>query len=282
MKQTLLAVVALSAFALACDEGSGPMTGPDAANQAAQTAQRYAVRTNGERVPAPRMKLISRPSRGRLSGGDFTTAAITVCDGELSGGPYDNVEVPAGKECTLSGVSVTQSVRAFAKSQLFIFSSNIGGSVVARGSDVVQLEDETTIGGNVDVLGGGDINVDLASCSVNNVTIQGNLSCVGQNPGSPVINRFDPETNEDGTVGPDAPVSVGGNVLLALNRMPANHVLNLLRVTIGGNANVLLNVGVGSKIVHFNVVTGRLACVFNTPPFTGGPNTAATKIGQCF
>ena len=110
----------------------------------------------------------------------------------------------------------------------------------------------------------------FASCSVDNATIVGDLTCADNNPGSPIIRA------EQG------PTEIGGSVKLVDNVIPAGHVMLLLNAVVGADAGVRRNSGAGFKSVNGNTVTGELICKKNDPTFTGGPNTAGEVQDQCF
>jgi len=259
----------------------GGVTGP--ANGAARA--RVFVRAGGETMSAQAVgadptghRSSRRPS---TSAGAFAvTAATTVCDagvidpvdgspeGGLDGGTYSDIEVPPGAICVLQGVEVTNSVTALAGSRLFIRGSQIGGNVDGLSASAVQVSGETTIAGDMTVLDADD--TFFASCSVDDATIQGNLTCRGNNPGSPIIRA------EQG------PTVIGGTVTLADNVIPGGFVLLLLNASIGANAEVNDNGGAGFKSVAGNTVASKLQCRRNTPTFSGGPNTAGKVKGQCF
>jgi hypothetical protein len=209
-----------------------------------------------------------------------TAAAIAVCDagfldpvdgspeGGLTGGTYDGIEVPAGMICVLQDATVTNSVTALAGSRLFIRNTQIGGDVRGLNASAVQVSEETTIAGDMAVQNATD--TFFASCSVDNATILGDLTCSGNDPGSPIIRA------EQG------PTVIGGSVNLVDNVIPAGHVLLVLNAGIGVDADVTHNTGPGFKGVSGNTVAGRLQCKRNDPTFSGGPNTAAKAKGQCF
>lgn len=212
--------------------------------------------------------------------GDATAAAVAVCDagvldpvdgspeGGLTGGTYDDIEVPAGMICVLQDAAVTNSVTAFAGSRLFIRNTQIGGDVRGVGASAVQVSEETTIAGDMSVLNAND--TFFASCSVDNATILGDLTCARNDPGSPIIRA------EQG------PTFIGGSVSLTGNVIPAGHVMLLLNAGLGADADVTDNSGPGFKGVSGNTVAGKLQCKRNDPTFSGGPNTAAKAKGQCF
>jgi hypothetical protein len=196
-------------------------------------------------------------------------------------GTFDNIEVPADKVCVLEASTVTHNVTAFAGSRLFIYSSDIGGNVAGLSARVVELNSGTTVGGNVDVRNAGDVVYPFASCSAEDTEIQGDLSCTRNNPGSPIFRGV-----AAGTVGneppPARPVTVHGSVTLENNVIQLGSVLLLELTTIGNNANVNKNTGLGNKSVQDNTVANKLDCKKNDPAFVGGPNSAGNAKGQCF
>ena len=271
-KQTVVLMVC--AGLVGCEVGSSrELMAPDDGGVALQRV----VRADGGVIAAPRThpqaRVRMRPSAGP------TAAVVTTCDagiidpadgspeGGLDGGTYDDVEVPPGKICVLSDATVINSVRALAGARLFIRGTQIGGNVEGLAASSIQVSDETAIAGNMTVLNADD--TFFASCAVDNATIVGNLTCEGNNPGSPVIRA------EQG------PTVIGGTVNLVDNVIPAGHVLLLLNSSIGAG-EVNNNGGPGHKEVTGNSVTGRLSCKRNATTFIGGPNTAGKAKVQCF
>lgn len=281
--RVLIACVALAA----CDGASThDITAPDGdrpGNATAATARPGVIRANGE-VLSPRTARAnpSAKSFDPSAGAELTAAAAatTVCDagaldpedgfpeGGLDGGTYTNIEVPPGAICVLYGVTVTQSVKALADSRLFIWNSQIGGNVKGLNASAVQVSEETTIAGNLNVQGAHDLM--FASCGVDNATIDGDATCADNNPGSPIIRA------EQG------PIVIGGSVKLVDNVIPGGHVLLLQNASVGADADIRRNTGAGFKSVNGDSVTGELVCKKNDATFTGGPNTAGSYKGQCF
>lgn len=274
MRQMNAAMLVLCAGLAGC--GSDP--GRDLTEPASGPAEpRFVIRVTGGRVQLT----AARPAAGLewRDPGVGMAAAVQVCDagfidtdgspeGGLDGGTYGSVEVPPGAICVLSGVTVTNSVRAEAGSRLFIHGSNIGGNVKGLNASSVQVLGGSQVGGNVNVQGGHDLM--FASCAVDDVTIGGDLVCAENDPGSPIIRT------EGG------PVEVAGSVRLVDNVIPAGNVMLLLNAGVAGDADIRRNSGAGFKSVEGNTVTGDLTCKKNDATFSGGPNTAGSKKGQCF
>lgn len=271
-----------------CESGSNrDITAPDpgvaAGTPTGGTGEHVVIRAGGEALFAPAVRAapnVGMSDPGASSRVGAAAAAATVCDagfldpidgspeGGLSGGTYSDIEVPPGMICVLQGVTVTNSVTALAGSRLFIRSSEIGGNVEGLSASAVQVSEETTIAGDMNVLNADD--TFFASCTVDNATILGDLTCEGNDPGSPIIRA------EQG------PTVIHGSVNLVDNVIPGGHVLLLLNASVGKDADVNGNAGSGFKGVSGNTVVGKLQCKKNDPTFSGGPNTAGKAKGQCF
>ncbi|MGH7511390.1 MAG: hypothetical protein ACREOQ_00565 [Gemmatimonadales bacterium] len=271
-----------------CDTSSNrDVTAPDpgvvTVAQPGKALVHVVVRASGEAVSTRRARsgpngAMSIPEGSAMVGA--APAAATVCDagfldptdgspeGGLTGGTYSDIEVPPGKICVLQDATVTNSVTALAGSRLFVRNSQIGGNVQGLSASAVQVSEETTIAGDMIVLNAND--TFFASCSADNASILGDLTCQGNNPGSPIIRA------EQG------PTVIGGSIHLVDNVIPAGHVLLLLNSSIGVDADVNTNTGPGFKGVNGNTVAGKLQCKRNDATFSGGPNTAGKAKGQCF
>lgn len=199
---------------------------------------------------------------------DGNPTGVFLPEGGLPADTYDEIVVPADAICVLIGVTVIHNVTALSHSQLFIYDSQIGEDLTGLDPYSVQLGDNSTVGGNMVVrdAGGGP----FASCTVDGATITGDVRCVNNNPGSPIIRV------EQG------PVSIGGDVEFAGNFIPPGNVQLLLGADVGHNADVNKNTGGGTKDVIGNTVANTLTCKKNDLPFVGGPNTANKIKGQCF
>jgi len=228
----------------------------------------------------------------------------TECTGTLTG-TYDNVVVPSGADCVLSGAHVIHNVRVESGASLLatigLGSTTIGGNVHGIHSKFVLLVFQTQVGGNLHVHGGDagttsgfDIGVTIGGNAtielnagrtfVDAATVGGQLN-VWRNTGCAVEVEFNTVGGhirvEDNIIGvvpiaecPNPPVglpTVGTGMSIFTNMVPT------------GNLLVLRNSGGGVKNVVSNTVGKTLRCSDNDDPFVGGPNSASRLQGdQCF
>jgi hypothetical protein len=200
------------------------------------------------------------------------------CVGSLPPGTYDNVVVPRGADCFLSGAIVRGNVKALRGAALFSNVNRIAGNLEGdRPRFVGSVGD--TIGGNVHVSGAtGQPGFPFDTLSVNvfvcgaQVT-DGNVAVKKSRNGTVVVGTQLEECQ--GNI-------VAGNIKVEDNFIPPNEFLAVGRNTVGGNVQVFKNTGPGGKSVIGNVVRQNLQCKRNDPPFFGGPNTARKAEGQCF
>jgi hypothetical protein len=201
------------------------------------------------------------------------------CVGSLPPGTYDNVVVPRGADCVLSGAIVRGNVKALRGAGLFSNGNRIAGNLQGdRPRFVGSLGD--TISGNVHVTGatgtpgflfdGLSINVFVCSARL----ADGNIVVEKSRNGTVVVGTL-LEVCPGNTV-------TKGNIKVERNFIPPGEVLAVVRNTVGGNLQVFTNTGAGAKNVAGNVVRQNLQCKENDPPFIGEPNTARNAEGQCF
>lgn len=202
----------------------------------------------------------------------------TECVGVLSG-THDNVVVPPGANCTLSGAIVKGNVTALRSSSLGTNLSQIGGNIEAHRPRFVGSFGDT-IGGNFSVTGPtGDPGFIFPPF---NVTV---FVCASSLPGGNIVVKR--SMNGTVAVGSLLPVCPGnnvgqGNIQVENNFIPPGEALQVARNTVGGNVQVFKNRGPGQKDVAENVVREAIQCRGNDQPFIGGPNVAAEAEGQCF
>ena len=186
--------------------------------------------------------------------------ASASCNGTFSGTFVGNLKVSSGQTCMFVGGGVTGNI------------TQTGGNLVLSG---------TTVGGNVQIQGGGAFSIGGFARIVGNLQIQSLPANAGQNQicGANVIGNLVYENS-------DAPVNIGGAAMCPGNTVGGNlQVLsNAAAVGIvgntvtGGNLQVLSDTG--STVVSGNHVAKNLQCSGNTA-ITGSGNTAQQKQGQC-
>jgi len=185
----------------------------------------------------------------------------TECTGTLTG-TYDNVVVPSGADCVLSGAHVIHNVRVESGASLL--------ATIGLGS--------TTIGGNATIeLNAGRTFVDAATVG-GQLNVWRNTGCAVEVEFNTVGGHIRVEDNIIGVVPiaecPNPPVglpTVGTGMSIFTNMVPT------------GNLLVLRNSGGGVKNVVSNTVGKTLRCSDNDDPFVGGPNSASRLQGdQCF
>lgn len=215
-----------------------------------------------------------------LAAPSAAVAGDTQCVGALPPGLYDNVVVPPGATCTVASSTVRGNVKALENARIDIFASTIQGNVEGDKADVVVVRN-STVREDISIKEGGP----AAPPAVG-------LLCAAGGPLTPceaVVTRTTVQEGNIqiekmvGSVAIESTTVTEGDVKLEENTIPPNEFLFITNnPLIAGNLQVFKNTGVGFKIVTRNTVRGNLQCLENTPPFTGGPNTAQKAEGQCF
>ena len=194
---------------------------------------------------------------GRTSGGDVR------CTGTLTGS-FDEVTVPVGATCTLSGSTVKGNVKALENARLFMSDTHVGGNVEGDKAAIVQVS-----GGRVD-----------GNIQIKDGTSHGELGA--SVTGGTIVTGGDIQIEKMHTARvlvADARV-LKGNLQVVENSTSGS--LEILRNHVAGNLQVFKNRGGGNKVVSGNTVSQDLQCKENSSPFTGGPNAAGEAEEQCF
>lgn len=124
-----------------------------------------------------------------------------ACVGRVTGGNYDNIRVPDGRNCTLVDVRLNGSITVGTNASLTATRARVNGNIQAEGARLVDLKAGTTAGGSVQLKQGvairltgiatkGDIQLDQ---NAGRITAQdnrtdGNFQVVG-NLGGVTLNR---------------------------------------------------------------------------------------------
>jgi hypothetical protein len=228
-----------------------------------------------------------------LVGAPSAAAGETTCVGSLTA-TYDNVVVPAGAHCSLSGARVRGNVLVPNGASLTISSR-------PEGSGGLGLGNPTIVDGNVQA-------ENASSVSIFGSEVRGNVQLKGGSGGASFfLARVRGNVQVEGMAGWLSLVFTGiggglevtktsgglqlvlsfvtGSVKVADNAVPttvafgAGMSVDGLRAS--GDLQVLNNRGPGTKRVTGNIVGGSLQCFGNTASFVGGPNTAGKREGQC-
>jgi len=183
------------------------------------------------------------------------------CNGTYFGNFKGNLNVANGQNCVLAGGGVAGNVTQSGGS-LAIGNVTIGGNVQIQGGGPFSVGPAAVIDGNLQVQ---NVPSETTPSQVCGATVRGNLQF--QNNGTAVV------------IGSAAPLCAGnviGGNLEVHNNMASIAIFNN---TVGGNVQVQNNSA--PTQVFNNTVKQNLQCQNNSPATTGGGNTAAQKQGQC-
>jgi hypothetical protein len=209
------------------------------------------------------------------------TAGDTPCVGTVTG-MHDNIVVPPGGSCTVSGAIVQGTVKALQDSRVLVTGSNIRGNVEGDKADIVQVVN-STVRENIIIKEGGPAAAPAAGfffCAGGVTTpCEAVVMQVTVEEGNVQIERMegDAVVRAVGVLSP-----IRGNVKLEDNFIPAGQFLTVdFGTNVAQNLQVFKNKGPGSKFVLGNTVRESLQCFENDLPFFGGPNVAREAQGQC-
>lgn len=197
--------------------------------------------------------------RGLLADLLAAPSASTTCNGTYSGTFMGNLSVSAGETCMFLGGGVTGNI------------TQSGGNLILSG---------TTVGGNVQIQGGGAFSIGSSARINGNLQIQNLPASTAQNQvcGVSVSGNLAYQNS-------DAPVEIGAATICSSNTVGGNLQIsnNAANVGIGGNSvtgNLQVQNNSGVTSVSGNKVGKNLQCSNNTT-ITGSGNTASQKQGQC-
>jgi hypothetical protein len=178
--------------------------------------------------------------------------AATVCNGSFSGASFPTgITVPTGGRCTITGSTVTGDVVVQPNAAFQATDSTINGDIGAQNATIQLVRSHVT--GQVNSQSPVNYPVgpenSLKKVYFCGSTINGSVQVTGAASFGSI---------EFG--GPNCPN--GGN-------------------TIGGNLVDTNNAASPNHIISGNRIGYTLYCVGNSPPPTGGGNTAPNKVGQC-
>lgn len=82
---------------------------------------------------------------------NIATAEEVTCQGNLGAITVDNVKVPQGRTCTLSGTTVKGNVVVNRDATLRAIGAKVNGSIQAEGAAFVDVSSNATVGGSIQV-----------------------------------------------------------------------------------------------------------------------------------
>jgi lysophospholipase L1-like esterase len=185
--------------------------------------------------------------------------ASTACNGTFSGTFVGNLSVSKGQTCMFLQGGVTGNI------------TQSGGNLILSG---------TTVGGNVQVQGGGAFSIGSFTRIVGNLQVQNLPASATPNAlcGMTVNGNLTYQNNaasvEIGTVPACSGNMVGGNLQVGNNTANVGIVGNIVK------GNLQVQNDTGQTIVSNNNVAKDLQCSGNTT-ISGSGNTASQKQGQC-
>lgn len=265
----MLTLAAIGALASCSDQQAPTITRPAEPASDAVTAEADA---GGMTVPAGEVQPFNDPVP---DGSDF------ICDGVFTG-TFDNVVAPPGAVCYLVNAIVRGNVKALWDAVLTLdLNTTVGGSVYGDKADVLQIRNNVTIQGNIEMVEGGPHPIlrEVAICDAD--LPNGNIKIIKMTAGLSNTNGIDLSPTAFCTVA--SPNTLGnGSVQVEDNTIPSPAFLSITNNMVTQNLQVYKTSGSGSKTVEGNVVGQSVQCFDNQPPFFGGPNAAPKKDGQCF
>lgn len=210
--------------------------------------------------------------------GEPAFAEQTECTSSLPPGTYGHIVVPGGATCILRDSVVSGNVRALPGGTLVAETTQIGGNLIGRDVNRLQVG-RSAVGGNIVVHGGQPVSGPPLAFSVCATSVDGNVIIQKVTGGIGVRTSIptDPPTGLGARCG-SVRNEIGGNLIVSNNDSFRTLVLNNI---VRGNMRVVNNRGPGEKTFAGNEVAGSLVCVRNEEPFTSSANSAARTSGQC-
>ena len=89
-------------------------------------------------------------------------AADGVCTGALGAQRFENLEVPAGANCTLNGTVVDGNITVGNNARLVAGAVTVGGNIQADGAVAVTVNNNAKVGGSVQLKDGGSASLPVA------------------------------------------------------------------------------------------------------------------------
>lgn len=145
---------------LQCKENVPAPTG--ARNQAASLENQCAgfAGTPAQPSPTPPPTTPVAPTPTATPAPTTTPNGDGICRGSIDGQRFENLEVPADASCTLRGVRVDGNLTVGRNATLHAIEVVIGGNLQAGGAADVTINNNSTVGGSIQIKQGGSATVD--------------------------------------------------------------------------------------------------------------------------
>jgi sugar lactone lactonase YvrE len=186
-------------------------------------------------------------------------ASGNTCNGVYGGNFNGNLTVSSGQVCTFISGNVSGNVTVAPGGSFQLNGANTTGNVHLHGGGNLLLNG-ATVGGNVQIIGGGTFTIGPGTVINGNLQIQNIPLGGGHNQICGATIRGDLHLHNNGTAVDIGANGCGGNF-------------------IGGNLQVQNNSA--AVDIFGNTIGGNLQCGKNSPPPSGGGNSAMAKQGQC-
>ncbi len=207
---------------------------------------------------------------GQVGNSSRTTTTATSCNGNLAAITVEQVTVPSGATCTLSGTRVLGDVKVRSGASLLTSAARIDGSIQADDALTVATRNATYVDGDIQVKR-------RATARIENSTINGNLQV--EESGASLVSTGN-------RIGGDLQVKKARTANITSTRVEGNIQLednigaqSSTGADVAGNLQVFKNRG-GVRL-NSNRVAKSLQCKENSPAPTGSGNVAGDKEDQC-
>jgi hypothetical protein len=97
------------------------------------------------------------------AGAPVTPPANSTCEGYLEAITVDNLQVPQGASCTLTGTHVTGSIQVAKDASLKVYHSTVVGNIQADGARLIIILAGSTVGGSIQIKESDSVRVENVS-----------------------------------------------------------------------------------------------------------------------
>jgi hypothetical protein len=208
------------------------------------------------------------------------------CNGVFKGKTYDDVTVPRGAACTLTGATIRGDVKALGHAYLQTRNTTVRGDVEGSGAQTIFIDSGSNVGGSVEA-------VKATQFFVFNSTVGEDIE--PERTGEVVhicgntVRKGNIEVLRSGTdvlVGDPLALGCKGN-MVKRGDIKVTRNFSLIEFVVRGNTvrrgdlQVIDNTGPTPKLVQDNTGGGRIVCRGNTLLTATGNTRWDRGVGQC-